>query len=328
MKRMCAWLHAVALTFVFPLGSACGQQPAIPVVGFLSNATQTGSMHLAEAFREGLKSAGYVEGRTVTVEYRWAERHNERLRDLTRDLIDRKVAVIAVGGGSDARIAAKRATTSIPVVFVMGGDPVQEGLVTSLNRPGANVTGVSFVNTFMEPKRLGLLHEVMPPAVPFVALVDPNIVASGEQVRDLQTAAREAGRQLRVRNVRNQREIEDAFADFRQGSQAALIVAASPFFLRQQKQLLDLAARHAVPAIYETREFAEAGGLMSYGASVADGYRQMGVYVGSILNGAKPSELPVLQSGKYEFVINLKTAKQLALKIPQSILLRADATIE
>jgi putative ABC transport system substrate-binding protein len=308
-------------------GAARAQQPPVKVVGFLNGASEDGYGHLTAGFREGLKEAGYVEGRNLSIEYRWASGASDRLAAMAADLVQRNVAVIAAGGGADARLAAKRATARIPVVFTMGGDPVREGLVASLSRPGGNVTGVTFLNTLMEAKRLGLLREVVPDVSSIVAFVDSANSSAAAQSKDVRDAARALGSQVHVLNVRNPREIDEAFAALAKVRGGALLVAASPLFNRQRAQLVGLAARHAIPAVYESREYVEAGGLMSYGASPADAYRQMGVYVGKILDGANPANLPVLQSDRYELVINLKTAAALGLKIPQPVLMRADEAL-
>jgi putative ABC transport system substrate-binding protein len=318
---------AVALVLA-PSVRSQKQTTGTPLVGFLSNASSAGSTHLVAAFREGLEQGGYVDGRNVVIRYQWAEGRSERLDSLVSELLNRGAAVIAVGGGSSARMAAKRATSTVPIVFVMGGDPLQEGLVASLNRPGANITGVTFINTLMEPKRLALLNETVPAGVPFTAFVDPNLAASSTQTTDLQQAARNDGRTLVVVRAGTERSINQALASLAQTRPNALIVAASPLFLRQRQQLVELTTRYAIPAIFESREFTDIGGLMSYGASAADGYQQMGLYVARILRGAKPAELPVMQSDKYELVVNVATAKRLGITIPQTILVRADHLIE
>ena len=310
---------------------ARAQRPVVPVVGFLNMESPEGLTYLVAAFRQGLKEAGYVEGQNVAVEYRWAEGKVDRLQTLLDDLVQRRVAVIAAGGGGPARRAAKEATTTIPIVFVSGGDPVDEGLVASLNRPGRNITGVSFLTAALEAKRLGLLHEAVPTADPIGVLVNPTSTTTGARQdmtrQDIEAAAHALGRHIEFLNASSEREIERAFMSLSQLHAHALLVTGDALFNAQRKQLVDLAARYAVPAIYEVREFAEVGGLMSYGTSVSEGYRLMGVYVGKILQGAKPADLPVLQSPKFELVINLKTAKALRLTIPQSLLLRADEVI-
>ncbi|HET9763747.1 MAG TPA: ABC transporter substrate-binding protein [Casimicrobiaceae bacterium] len=325
-----AFIRAAVTGLLFGSAIARAQRPPAPVIGFLSGSSFKQYANLVDAFRQGLKEAGYVEGQNVVIEYRWVEGGSERLppRQLAADLVQRKVAVIAASGGSEARLAAKRATATIPIVFTTGGDPMGEGLVSSLGRPGGNVTGVTFLNSTMEGKRLDLLHEVIPDAVSIAALLDSSLRSSTAQAKDVQEAARAIGRQVQLVRCGNEREIENAFAAVAQSRAQALLVTGSGLFLRERQRVVDLAARYAIPAIYESREYCEAGGLVSYGASQAEAYRQTGVYVGRILDGAKPSDLPVLQSARYELVINLRTARSLGLKIPQSVLVRADDAIQ
>jgi putative ABC transport system substrate-binding protein len=303
------------------------QRPAAPVVGFLNMESYEGLQYLVAAFRQGLAQTGYVEGQNMAIEYRWAEGQANRLPTLVEDLVRRQVAVIAVGGGGPARRAVKEATATIPIVFISGGDPVAEGLVASLNRPGRNVTGVSFLTAALEAKRLGLLHEAVPTADRVAVLMNPTSTSAATR-QDIEAAARALGLQVQLLNASNERDIDRAFASLSQLRAQTLLVTGDALFNEQRKQLVDLASRHVVPAIYELREFVEAGGLMSYGTSVSEGYRQMGVYVGKILQGAKPADLPVLQSTKFELVINLKTARALGLAIPQPLLLRADEVIQ
>ena len=305
---------------------AHAQRPAVPVIGFLNMESYEGLQYIVAAFRQGLRATGYVEGQNVTIEYRWAEGQVQQLPTLVEDLVRHQVTVIAVGGGGPARRAVKEATPTIPIVFVSGGDAVAHGLVASLNRPGRNVTGVSFLTAALEAKRLGLLHEAVPTADPIVVLVNPT--TSNRTQQDVQTAARAFGVQMLLLNASNEDEINRTFASRSQLHARALLVTGDALFDQQRKQLVDLAARYATPAIYELREFVEAGGLMSYGTSVSEGYRQMGVYVGKILQGAKPADLPVLEPTKFELVINLKTAKALGLTVPQSLLLRADEVVQ
>jgi putative ABC transport system substrate-binding protein len=312
------------------LAIARAERPPAPVIGFLSGSSAKEYAYLVDAFRQGLKEGGYVEGQNLAIEYRWVEGGSERIpaTQLAADLVQHKVAVIVAGGGTEARLAAKRATTTIPIVFTTGGDPLSEGIVGNLGRPGGNVTGVTFLNSTMEAKRLGLLHEVIPDAVSIAVLLDSSLRSSAAQTKDVQEAARVIERKVQFVSCKNEREIDNAFAAVAQSRAQALLVTGSGLFLRERQRLVDLAARYAIPAVYESRAYCEAGGLLSYGASEADAYRQAGVYVGRILDGAKPSDLPVLQSSRYELVINLRTARNLGLKIPQSVLLRADDAIQ
>ena len=278
------------------------------------------------AFRQGLNDTGYVEGRNVAIEFRWAEGQNERLPTLAADLVRRQVAVIFANGPSMP--VAKAATTTIPIVFTAGADPVQLGFVASLNRPGGNVTGVAFWVNTIGAKRLELLRELVPAAIVIGFLVDPTNPASEIETSDMQAAADTLGRKLLIVNASTESELDAAFAIFNQQRIDALIVAGETFFLNRRGQLVELAARLAVPTMYHLREMAAAGGLMSYGTSVSDAYRQAGVYTGKILKGAKPADLPVTQSTKFELVINLKTAKALGLDIPAKVLALADEVIE
>jgi putative tryptophan/tyrosine transport system substrate-binding protein len=306
--------------------AASAQQPPIPVIGFL-NSLSSDWPYLA-AFREGLKEIGYVEGQNVAIEYRWAEGHYDRLPGLAADLVRRQVALIAATGGDPSALAAKSATTTIPIVFNVAEDPVKAGLVTSLNRPGGNMTGVSMLTAAMDEKRLELLHELVPRAAVIVVLVNPNFSEAGTESRIVDAAARVLNRQIQILNASNDRDIDVAFAALAQQHVGALLVASDPFFFTRREQLVALAARHAIPTIYFVREFVVAGGLMSYGANFATLYRQLGVYAGRIIRGEKPADLPVVQPTKFEFVINLKTAKSLGLAIPPSLLALADEVIE
>jgi putative ABC transport system substrate-binding protein len=307
--------------------AARAQQPAIPVIGFLNGATPEGYALYAAAFRQGLKEAGYVEGQNATIEYRWAEGHYDRLPALAADLVARKVAVIAATSTPAAQ-AAKAATATVPIVFTTGGDPIKLGLVASLNRPGGNVTGVSNLIQELGSKRLGLLRELVPSITLIATLINPNFPDAENELKDAEAAARALGLQHIVLRASSEREIDTAFATMAQQSGGALDVNVDPFFLARRDQIVALAARHAIPAIYPVRDFAVAGGLMSYGTDFADSYRQAGIYTGRVIRGEKPADLPVQRSTKFEFVINFKTAKALSLAVPNSMQLLADEQIE
>jgi putative tryptophan/tyrosine transport system substrate-binding protein len=320
------FIAGVAGAAAWPLG-ARAQQPPVPVVGFLHG----GSPHppWMAAFGKGLSEAGFVEGQNVAVEYRWAEDEGDRLPALAVELVRRRVAVIYADGGSSSALAAKAATATIPIVFVTATDPVQDGLVASFNRPGGNVTGISRLNRDLTGKRLALLHELVPVAVRFAVLVYPGVprvVASA--IADAQAAASALGRLIEVYTASSNREIDAAFASFVQNQADALLIGTGPLFFDRRAQLAMLAASHALPAIHFAREFVEAGGLMSYGTSITDTARQGGIYVGRILKGEKPADLPVQQATRFEFVINLTTAKALGLTIPETLLATADEVIE
>jgi putative ABC transport system substrate-binding protein len=312
---------------MWPLAARAQRRP-MPVVGFLNVASPGALRQQIAAFREGLKESGYVEGQNVAVEYRWAEGQYERLPELAADLVRQQVSVIVVGGGAQAELAVKAATTTIPIVFSTGGDPVRSGLVASLNQPSGNITGVYHFATGLEAKRLGLLHEMLPKATPIAVLINPNFADAENQLRDVQEAAARLGVQLVVVRANAESDFNAAFSTVVQQRSGALLVGASPFFNNRREQLVVLAARHALPTIYEWRDFAAAGGLMSYGTSLADAYRQVGVYAGQILKGAKPVDLPVVQSTRFELVINLSTAKALGIEVPPTLLARADEVIE
>jgi ABC-type uncharacterized transport system substrate-binding protein len=321
-------------TFISLLGGAAAwpvaaraQQAAMPVVGFIAGSSPSALSQQVAAFREGLKEAGFIEGVNVAVEYRYGEGQLDRFPAFASDLVRRQVAVLVVSNPT-AVLAAKQASTTIPIVFSVGSDPVEIGLVASLNRPGGNITGVYQFTAGLEAKRLGLLQEMVPKATAIAALVNPNYAGAENQLRDLQVAATRLGMQLVVVRANTEDEFNAAFSTIVQQKAGALLVCASPFFNARRQQLILLAARHTMPAMYEWREFAAAGGLMSYGTSLGDAYRQAGVYAGRILKGEKPADLPVVQVTKFEFVINLNAAKALGLEVPPTLLARADEVIE
>jgi putative ABC transport system substrate-binding protein len=308
--------------------AAGAQQPAIPMVGYIGPGSPNPSTHFVMAFRHGLSEAGYLDGQNVLVEYRWAEGQDERFPALVAELVRRRVAVIVTPGSTAGARVAEAVTTTTPIVFSVSTDPVKSGLVSSLNRPGGNATGVSYLATELGAKRLGLLRELMPQAGLFAVLIHPNDSVSDSQVNDVQAAARALGQRIDVLNATGEGEIDAAFATLVRNRADALMVMNNPLFLSRRVQLATLAARHAVPTIFSSREHVEAGGLMSYGTNLADVYRQLGVYTGRILGGAKPSDLPVVQPTKFELVINLQTAKALGLTIPPLLLAIADEVIE
>jgi putative ABC transport system substrate-binding protein len=308
--------------------AARAQQPAMPVIGFLNSQSPDGFMEPLRGFRQGLKEAGYIEGENVAIEYRWAENQTDRLPALAAELVRRQVAVITTMGSSPA-LAAKSATTAIPIVFNVGDDPVRVGLVASLARPGGNLTGINFFASELAAKRLELLRDLVPAATRVAVLVNPAEATITEAtLRDVKAAARGMGLQIQVLNVSTSREINAAFATLAQERPDALFVGGGPFFTARRVQLAQLAARYAVPAIFPQRQDAEVGGLMSYGASVTDAWRQVGVYTGRILKGAKPADLPVVQASKFELVINAETARMLGLTVPDKLLVAADEVIE
>jgi putative ABC transport system substrate-binding protein len=327
MKRR-AFITLLGGSAVWPL-SARAQQPAtVPVIGFLNSTSPAPWAHLVAAFRRGLGETGYIEGRNITIEYRWAEGQLDRLPALAADLVRRQVAVIVATGGTASGLAVKAATSTIPVVFTSSGDPVKEGLVASLNRPGGNATGLVVLLTAMEGKRLGLLREMVPTATLIAVLLNPGVPTFETQLNDVQEAARAVGQQIHILHASSEREIDAAFAKMVEVRAGALLVAADPFIFSQRDRLVALAARYAVPAIYELREYAGIGGLMSYGINLAEIYRLVGNYTGQILKRDKPADLPVQQATKFEFVINLTTAKVLGLEVPPGLSARADEVIE
>jgi len=327
MRRR-AFITLLGGAAVWPL-AAHAQQAAVPVVGFLHPSSPEPFADRPRAFRQGLKEAGFVEGENVAIEYRWADNQNDQLPALAAELVRRRVAVIAAVGGNNSAFAAKAATTTIPIVFDVGEDPVRLGLVASLARPGGNLTGINFFTAELAAKRLELLRELVPGAIRIAVLVDPAGPTTTEStLRDIGAAARAMRLQIQILNASTSREIEAAFASFAGERPDALFVGISPFFIVRRVQLAQLAARHAIPTIYQDRLHAEVGGLISYGASLTDAYRQVGVYTGRILKGAKPSDLPVVQSSKFELVINAPTARMLSLAVPPSLLARADEVIE
>jgi len=307
--------------------AARAQQPAMPVIGFLHSSSP--EPYRLRAFRQGLKDAGFIEGENVAIEYRWADSQIDRLPALAAELVQRRVAVIAASGGTPSILAAQAATTTIPIVFALAEDPVRLGLVASLARPSGNLTGINFFGTELAAKRLELLRELVPGAIRIAVLVDPTNATNTETtVRGVEAAARAKGLQIQVLNASNSREVDATFATLASERPDALLVGSTAFLADRRVQLAQLAARHAVPAIYVDRQFAEVGGLMSYGASLGDAFRQVGVYSGRILKGAKPADLPVLQSTKFELVINAPTARMLGLTVPPTLLATADEVIE
>ena len=327
-------IHIRRREFIATLGGAAAwpvaaraQQPTMPVIGFLNSETSTGYAPMAAAFRQGLSEMGFVEGRNVTIEYRWAEGHSDRLATLAADLLRRQVALIATAGVSSS-LAAKSATTTTPIVFSVAIDPVAGGLVASLGRPGGNVTGVANLGVELVQKQVEMLHEVLPTAVTITGLVNPTFAGSETESKDLQAAARKLALGMHILHASTEQDLATAFSTMVRLGAAALVVSVDSFLFSQRDQIAALAIRHKMPAIYYVREFAAAGGLMSYGPSVIEGYRQVGIYAGRILKGEKPADLPVVQPSKFELVINLKTAKALGIDVPWFLQQRADEVIE
>jgi putative tryptophan/tyrosine transport system substrate-binding protein len=307
--------------------AAGAQHAALPVIGFLNGASAWEYSHLVDAFRQGLGEVGYFESRNVLIEYRWAEGHYDRLPTFAADLVRRQVRVIAAAGGTQSAVVAKAATTTIPIVFSIGADPVEAGLAVSLNRPGGNLTGVVTLSVELVPKRLQLAHELVPGATRVALLVNPSDAAQADTTK-VQQAARALGLQLDILNASSDTELDVAFATALQLRAGVVVINADAFFNSRSKRLAELALRHGMPAVYQYREFAAAGGLASYGSRLADAYRQIGIYTGRILNGDKPTDLPVQQSTTAELIINQKTAKALGITVPLTLLGRADEVIE
>jgi putative ABC transport system substrate-binding protein len=309
--------------------AARAQQTTMPVVGYLYAGSAGPNANLAEAFRKGLRETGYIEGQNVTIEYRWADNVLDRLPELAADLVRLRVTVIATPGSAAAALAAKAATAKIPIIFGIGTDAVQAGLVASLNRPGGNITGVSYMQAELAAKQIGLLHELLPEATRFAVLVNPtNPLVTGPIVTDLEAATSAIGGQIEFHPASTIRDIDTAFGRLIQKRADALLVSPGPLFGNRRVQLATLAARHALPTMYYDREFAEVGGLMSYGTSLSDQYRQTGIYTGRALKGERLADLPVLRATNFEFVINLQTARTLGLEVPPTLLARADEVIE
>jgi putative ABC transport system substrate-binding protein len=329
-------IHIHRRGFISTLGGAAAawplatraQQPSLPVIGFLSARSPPEAASVLASFRQGLGEAGYFEGRNVTIEYRWAEGHYDRLPDLAAELVRRQVAVIAATGGEPSPLAAKAATASVPIVFTLGGDPVETGLVASLARPGGNLTGTTIMAVEMGPKRLDFIRQLVPNITAIAMLINPNFPTALAEARGVQDAARPFGIQITVLNASTKQEIDRAFADLVQQKTGALMVGTDPLLLGERDQIARLAARHAIPTMYFLREFVQAGGLLSYGPDIRRGYRQAGVYAGYILKSANPGELPVLLPTSFLLSVNLKTARELGLTLPATLLALADEVIE
>jgi ABC-type uncharacterized transport system substrate-binding protein len=321
------FISLFAGTAAWPL-AAQAQQAAMPVIGFMSGRSLADSGYLAEAVRQGLRDTGYSEGESIVIEYRWANGDYARLPGFASDLLQRKVLVLVAVGGDPSPIAAKQVTSTVPIVFGMGGDPVKAGLVASFNRPGGNATGFTLLTNQMEPKRIGLLHELVPGVSLLGAMVNPSFPPAARQLEDIENAIRSIKQNLFVAKALNDHDLETAFTSFVEQKVGAVLVAAAPFFDTRKDRIIALAAEHRLPTMYHFREYAAAGGLISYGPSITESYKQAGVYAGRILRGTKPGDLPVLQPTKFEMVINQKTANALGFAIPNTIQLLADEVIE
>ena len=327
MRRREFTIALVTAAGALPL-IARAQQSAMPVIGFLCSLSSSAVAGPVAAFRQGLQAIGYEEGKSVAIDFRWAEGHYEKLPSQAADLVGRRVAVIVTVGGDPPALAAKAATTTIPTVFMVGSDPVSLGLVASLSRPGGNATGVNLLVAEMESKRLALLRQIAPTATVFGVIVNPKNQDSKEQLHDLQSTARSLGIEIVILNASDDTDLENVFATFEQKKIAGFMVVADPFYVNRRDRIISFATQHAIPAVYFLREFAVSGGLMSYGTSLADAYRQVGIYAGKIFQGTKPDELPVVQPTKYELVINLKAAERVGLRISPNLLALADDVIE
>jgi putative tryptophan/tyrosine transport system substrate-binding protein len=321
------FIRLIAGAVAWPI-AAQGQPPPQPVIGFLSSASAEAYKPFVSAYRNGLSEFGFVEGQNIAIEFRWAEGHYERLPSLAAELVGRSVTVIAASGGLPSVLAAKAATATIPIVFTLGSDPVKFGVVASLNRPGGNITGVSLLAYLLDAKRVELLHELVPSAKLLAMLVNPKNTQVDAQLTDFQVAARSLGLDQIVVEASTAREIDAAFTTLVQEHGNALIVSADSFFLSRRDQIIALAARHMIPSIYEWHDFADAGGLISYGVSLNDAYRQAGAYAARIVKGEKPSDMPVIQPTKFELVINLTTARALGIQVPQTLQVAADEVIQ
>ena len=321
------FIRLVGGAVTWPL-AASAQQPAMPVIGYMSARSPEDTTQVLKAFYKGLGEGGFVSGQNVNVEYRWAHGDYGRLPALAAELVQKRVTVLVATGGDASALAAKEATTTIPVVLNTGSDQVKAGLVQSLNRPGSNVTGAVVLSDAMEQKRFGILQEIVPDVTIFGAIVNPNYPPSADQMRDLELAAPRLGRQLLVVKASNDGELDSAFAALSQAQVGALLIASDPYFDTRRTRIIAFAAQNRLPTIYQFREYAVEGGLVSYGPSITDAYRQVGMYAARILKGEKPADLPVLQPTKFDFVINLKTAKALGLSVPPTLVARVDEVIE